>query len=763
MRSASIIMRAASAIAIVAGCGTASAQTAPSSDASVETEAAPEGGGSPAGAATDEPGFAGDIVVTAERRSESLQKSSVSIEVISGARLDTLTKPSDLTSVTPGVVVGNYGPQPQVYIRGVGDQSANSRGQSGVAFNVDDVYHARSTAVGPSMFDIERVEILKGPQGTLYGRNASGGAVNIITTKPRLESFEGYVGAEFGNYDNRRFNAAVNIPIGSTLALRVAGQIVDRDGYLSAGGNDEQSKSIRARLLWEPTERLSFLLTGDLSKIDGVGGGFAVLPSPDGNPWRDQLEQPLVWPFQFTGLDIAPYDNPQDRMIDSKNRGVSLQANYDLGFATLTVIPAYRRQNHTGIYYAQDFLYAENMVSEQVSTEVRLGGESGPVKWVVGGFYFDEDQDQVFSSARRVLNSASYDSSRRSFAGFAQATASLTDSLRVIAGGRYTEEKVTGGFAYGTGAIPFLPFTPNTARIPAEPINSSKFNYKLGFELDVAPRSMLFATYATGFKAGGFQPTFCGADLYDPEEIGAFTVGMRNRFADNKLQVNVEGFRWKYKDQQVAVVQRDACGNTGQYVRNPGDSTIYGGNIDVIFNPVPTVTLRGALEYTHSRYDSFSFAQNGQGIYAPALGSRCSVAPVPGQAGYFNANCTGQELSRTPKWSGSIGYLQTIAIGDSELALDFNAQFASKRWLDTSYTFNARADAYAVLNAEVRFSPPGREWTVSGFVNNITNEAVYTGGYTYAGAVAANGSPYVVAQIQPPRMYGIRLKYHFGN
>ncbi|KXU29469.1 hypothetical protein A0J57_18680 [Sphingobium sp. 22B] len=704
-----------------------------------------------------------EIVVTAERRSESLQKSSLAIEVISGARLDSLTKPSDLTAITPGVVVGNYGPQPQVYIRGVGDQSANSRGQSGVAFNIDNVYYARSTAVGPSMFDIQRVEILKGPQGTLYGRNASGGAVNIITASPVLGRAEGYLGAEFGNLDNRRFNGAVNLPLGSTVALRVAGQIVDRDGYLSAGGNDEHSRAVRARLLWEPTERLSLLLNGDWSRINGVGGGFAILPSPNGNPWRDQLEKPLVWPFQFSSANIAPYGNPQKPMIDSKNRGVSLEANYDLGFATLTFIPAYRHQDHTGIYYAQDFLYAEHMISEQISAEARLGGEFGPAKWVAGAFYFDEDQDQVYSSARAIIQGAAYDSSRRSFAGFAQTTVSLTPALRAIAGGRYTEEKVTGGFAYGTGAVPFQPLITNTPRIPADPINSSKFNYKLGAEFDVAPQSMLFATYATGFKAGGFQPTFCGADVYEPEEIAAFTVGSRNRFIGNRLQINVEGFRWKYKDQQVAVVQRDACGNTGQYVRNPGDATIYGGNLDVTFHVTPTIALHGGLEFTHSEYDSFTFTQNGLGVYASGLGSRCSAAPVSGQPGFFSANCTGQELTRTPKWSGTAGYLHTIPVGRSELTLDLNAQFASKRWLDTSYTPNTRAPSYAVLNAEIRFSPPGRDWTISGYMTNITNEAVYTGGYAYNRAVAANGYPYVVAQIQPPRMYGIRLKYNFGE
>lgn len=247
-----------------------------------------------------------EIIVTAERRSETLQRSSLAMSVIAAAEAQALTKPSDLTAVAPGVQVGGYGPQPQIYIRGVGDQTGNSRGQSAVAFNIDGVFYGRGSAVGPSMFDIARIEILKGPQGTLYGRNASGGAINIITAAPELGELFGYANGEAGSENLRRGNAAVNLPLGETAALRIAGQVVKRDGYLSDGSQDEDSRALRARLLWKPGERTSFLLNADVSHVGGIGGGYAVYPATDGNPWRGARAQPLPWSYQFNAATAPP-------------------------------------------------------------------------------------------------------------------------------------------------------------------------------------------------------------------------------------------------------------------------------------------------------------------------------------------------------------------------------------------------------------------------------------------------------------------------
>jgi iron complex outermembrane receptor protein len=309
-----------------------------------------------------------------------------------------------------------------------------------------------------------------------------------------------------------------------------------------------------------------------------------------------------------------------------------------------------------------------------------------------------------------------------------------------------------------------VPYTPTTPTVTIKPIVERNFSYKVGGEFDIGPRSMLYATYATGFKAGGFNPTrTCPTDPYKGEELDALTIGSRNRFMDNRLQVNAEAFHWKYKDQQATLIARNACGEIFQLKRNLGDATIMGGNLDVVFRLTTADTLRGSVEYTHSKFDNFSLTQLGPDPYL-GFGSPCSAAAAGG--GLFNINCAGQQLPRTPKWAGTVGYDHVFALESGDITFHADSQLATARWLDYGYVKNSRAKGYAQLNAELSYKAPGDRWSISAFVNNITNVAVYTGGSSVtfpASVVAPNGSPYYVTSIQPPRMYGARFRVRFGD
>jgi iron complex outermembrane receptor protein len=701
-----------------------------------------------------------EIVVTAQRRAENLQKSSMSIEVYSGPALEAVTKAQDLTNLSPGVVVGNRGSSPQVFIRGVGDTPTANTGIGAVAFNVDGIYYARQSSVGPSMFDIDRIEILKGPQGTLYGRNATGGAVNILTKRPTLDSLQGYVSGEIGNFSLKREEAAINLPLGDTAALRLAGQVTDRDGYLSSGLDDEHSRAVRARLLFQPSDRYSFLLNGDASEVRGSGGGFAIYPAVNGDPWRGSTAQPLLFPYQFNAA-TAPLTQPNDSHIDAKNYGVSLEANIDLGFATLTFIPAYRYQKLLAVQYSTTSRFAENPVTAESSVELRLGHDSGALKWVAGGYYYGEIVKDPGSATQGALTGTTTDSNRQAYAGFAQATYSLTDKLRLIGGVRYTSEKITGSYTAAIGAVnvPSHPYTEVGAATQVTPIDDTRTNYKVGAEYDVSDTSMLYITQSTGFKAGGFTTgQGCASIAYLPEDLEALTGGARNRFLDNRLQVNAEAFRWIYKNQQVTFTAANPCGKTGQITSNPGDATIQGGNLDVIFQLTSSDTLHAGAEYADSRYDRYKTTQLGLGPYAPGLGSACRESSAA-TAGFFNIDCTGEELSRTPKWTGTASYEHVFTLGDNKLAFSATGQFASARWLDLGYGPNARAPGYAQLNSQLTYVS-NRGWTLGVFVNNITNVAVYTGGLNLS-ALAPNGRNFYVAAIEPPRTFGARLRINF--
>jgi iron complex outermembrane receptor protein len=228
-----------------------------------------------------------EVIVTAARREESTQKSALSIQAISHDELSRagVTKPEDLNAIAPGVQIGSGGNFPQVYIRGVGNYATNTYAEGAVAMNLDGVYMARPWSSRGAFFDLERVEVLKGPQGTLYGRNASGGAINLISARPTQEA-GGYFEGEVGNYSLYRATGAYNIPVSGTFALRAAGQIIRRHGYLSDGYSDERSEAARLHALWKPLDDVSVLLTGGYQHIGGNGEGSVLNPPLGGNPWR---------------------------------------------------------------------------------------------------------------------------------------------------------------------------------------------------------------------------------------------------------------------------------------------------------------------------------------------------------------------------------------------------------------------------------------------------------------------------------------------
>jgi iron complex outermembrane receptor protein len=182
-----------------------------------------------------------DIVVTASRRAENVQRAALSIQALTSETLAraNVSRPEDLASIAPGVQIGSAGPYAQAYVRGVGNYATNSFAESPIAFNLDGVYISRAWATRGMFYDLDRVEVLKGPQGTLYGRNASGGAINVITAKPKLGSVSGFIEGQVGNYNLWQGTAAVNLPIGETVAIRASGQVIDRDGYLSDGYDDD--------------------------------------------------------------------------------------------------------------------------------------------------------------------------------------------------------------------------------------------------------------------------------------------------------------------------------------------------------------------------------------------------------------------------------------------------------------------------------------------------------------------------------------------
>lgn len=719
-----------------------------------------------------------EIVVTAERREQSLQKAPLTIQVIGGEQLTAggITDASGLQRLATGVEVGSGGGNSQIFIRGVGGAAFSPLSSPGVAFNVDGVYVGRPNGVNGNFYDIARVEVLKGPQGTLYGRNANGGSINLITNVPRLGETSLDLTGEYGNYDHLRVTGAVNLPVSETAALRGAFNIVHRDGFLSDGANDDIQQSGRLRFKWQPDPDITVLLNADYSHLGGKGGDYVYLPRrPGASPYEAQSEAAAnAYMYSFGPLGALSDDVRPDSRQDTELYNLSAQIDWTLGdFATLTLLPAYRNVHARYVtHFAGRFAGDEK--TEQTSFEARLGNSGPDLTWVVGGYYFDETApnsvNDIYVSDILQNYHILYSPKTRAYAAFGQATVSLADSFRVIAGARYTHEKrsLTGSITNAATTPPAL----------LENFGGRKgfngFSYRVGVEYDVSPSNLLFLTYSTGYKAGGFSQTVEPLNVFDPERLKSLEFGSKNRFFDNKLQVNFGAFHWKYTDLQDQRVNIDPLGNVNFITFNSGDATLYGANIDVIARPSPADTISLSAEYTHSKYDRFFFQVPVPFYQPPAIGCPVSGPFAPGATLPYEsrgssvnggplpvivADCSGFQVARVPKWTGNISYARNFDLADSgDITVDASLKFSSARWLSVDFIPAERDGAYATIDANITYTSADDRWSLGLFGRNLSKTVYYTGGIQTAfigGLVAAN--------IAPPRTYGIRLGVRLGK
>lgn len=807
----------------------------------------------------------GDVVITAERRTQSVQSSSLAIQVLSAAAIQDagVSQVRDVTAIAPGVQVGQGGPATQIYIRGVGDFGSTPVSNAAVATYIDGVFVPRSNAIEGNFYDISRIEVLKGPQGTLYGRNSAGGALNILTNSPVLGRTQGSVNVEIGNYNALNTDGMLNVPIGDDLAVRGAFQVVSRDGYSSQGFDDDHKQSARLQTLWRPNDDFSVRLGGAWTHVGGNGPGYdfstinypaavraqlaqlgVTVPSDprlsitdprltnvyfglerlmfgqaslgEAGPFAGISAPPYCvpatlanaatlngasapLPFQNPGLcnaaygsNAAPPGGPyvatvdqsrfqQFQHQDNQYWNLNAEVNWNLGFANLTVIPAYRRVDNDYVTFptvVYDNGGRGGETSESTSLEVRLAQDTSLVDWVVGAYYFRERQvartgaDPGQLQGSYLTNSYSPNRIRTlNYAAFAQGTWHLSDDLRLITGVRYsTENKDIRGVSYSV--YPSIRFTPvpgfTCGAGPADCITDAwsgdkdfdSTNWKLGVEYDLTSHNMLFATASTGFKAGGLNstsiqyPTNTTPIPYDPEDLTAYEVGSRNRFLDGRLQVNLEAFYWKYKNHQEATAFIRPNLSSASAFSNAGSATMYGADLDIVARLTDNDTVRFNTEYNHTEYDTFSYTSNS--LSSPLItGCLVGAGPTPSTQ---TINCAGFPSVNAPEWSGSMSYTHTFDLSNGgTVDATVSGQFASDRYLSSFFSEQVHAPEYFVTNVNATYRSPDGNWSLSAFGRNLSDELVYTGAYATRGFL----STVQAVNVGAPRTYGIRLGVNF--
>lgn len=775
----------------------------------------------------------GDIVVTAQRKVESIQKAAIAIDAASGEALAQrgITSAQDITKQVPAISVTNGGgSNTSIFLRGVGNVTNSSYNDPAVTPSYDGVVLGRAAgAFSAAFYDLARVEVLKGPQGILYGRNATGGAVNIIPARPVLGKTSVGVNLGYGNYNALDVNGYVNLATSDNSALRLSGTRQSHDGYNRDGSDDLDRTGLRAQFLIEPSSDLSIRIGADWTKVGGVGAGGSYVgsftpgaygfvasgfDSSEGfntaaaNAWRkNQLGAPG---FGFlNAMNTAPSTN-------YTYWGVNAEVNWTTSLGKVTVIPAYRKSSGEAYFNGPAFNTAYNNETDtQVSLEARLAGSRGKVDYVVGAFGFKEkitaknEYNQEF-----VLPIQSYTHKTDSWAVFGQLTGHVTDKFRLVGGARYTNDHkdmngminnfiafcggippVTPPASFGIGCaapgnLPHFPNLlstgatvnwlasngfiasgstdqPNTQVFPLlsgagvvlktyNPVvdsgTYSRVTWKAAAEYDIAPRSLLFASAESGYRAGGFQLAE-GRSRYKPEFITAFTVGSKNRFLNNKLQLNLEGFIWKYKDQQITYFTVDTSGTLINSNENAGKATIKGFDIDAVARPFSGTTLSGKVQYLDATYDDLHLytaaPRDNIGCPYTLTGALAGGAPVK------DFNCSGNSLLFAPKWTVNLGIEQIVPLPqDLELVGSANTAWRDDQWGAFEHLDFEHIRAYWTSDLNLTLRKAGGGWSLSGYVNNVE-------GTRRVATPQLSPIGMAVARFSAPRTYGLRLSATF--
>lgn len=703
-----------------------------------------------------EPSSNGDIVVTAQRRSERLQDVPMAITAFGGEALERapITNLIDIQTSVPNLNISPRIGSGVVAIRGIGFGIATAGAEGSVALHSDGVYQSRPFAALFSLFDVDRIEVARGPQGTLYGRNATGGAINIISKKPTA-TLSGYVDSSYGNYNDLAVEGAISGPLkGEVLLVRIAARLQERDGFgtnLTSGSeiDDLKAKAVRGMLEFRPTDSLSFILQGDYFKRDDAAGATHF-----GGCLQDCSTNAAVsrgWAIPSDPRDVFS-DIRQENFAE--DYGFLLKSEMELPSADLISLTSYRRGSMANVFDLDGAAQPEGRNSreedyETFSQELQIAHKGRSLDWIFGIYYFHEKN---YARARGhfppFLAAIAGDYfqggtlATNAYAAFGEVSYHITPKLALTLGGRYSKERkriseeyiylngplgvVTGRQASPTSAAPCT----LCLGLP-DRVSFNAFSPKFSARYELSGNQQIYASVQKGFKSGGFA---VGAvtPSFKPETIWSYEAGLKATWFDRALMTNLAVYHYDYRDLQLGQAL-----TTSTVVTNAARAKIDGVELEWRVALDNHLSFDGFGTYNHARFSSYN-SRN------------------PGIAGSPILDLSGNFLPNAPKWSGKIGaqYEAMAFAGSVTLRTEL---FASARVYFSEFNNAVNSQRpYRLVNASIRYEGPN-DWNLGIYVNNIFDRTVVAGAVVFTPLVGA----FINRQYLPPRTYGIRLGKKF--
>lgn len=717
-----------------------------------------------------------EVIVTAQKRDQNLQDVGVSVTAMTGEAVEALgfTNSTDLAAQVPGLNIGTpvgEGNNPSIVLRGVGLNDFNDNNEGPVAVYKDDVYLGSMVGQTFQLFDMQRVEVLRGPQGTLYGRNATGGLVHYISNQP-TEEFEVNSNLTLGSYDRLQLEGSISGPLSDGVRARLALAHNQHDPYVKnrIGPDTNEADSIAYRAM------LAFDVGANASALLNLHGGESDVVAP---AYQHQVTDPSGVDFWgYADNDGDPFRGDYDRngSLRVETQGASLTFNYagDIEFVSITawedVEKLHEEDSDVGPNPGLEPVFAADY--EQLSQELRISADWQRGNWVAGLYYFDSEVegdyqldinypgvviDAILSSlgvpgfpaglGPEIMDFLNYDvdfdQQTSSLAAFGQLEYTLSESWRLIAGLRYTTEERDysyTNFDTDAGALVF-----DYSEGGADVINGNRTDIdqdnisgKLGLNWDAAENIMLFGNLSRGFKSGGFNAGFMDADMqfardnfgittqYDEEILDSFEVGVKSRLLGDKVRLNATLFYYDYKDYQAL-----SFFGVSQFIVN-SDAGVQGGELELVAQPLPGLELQLGASFLDTEVDEVRDLNTGNVL-------------------------TDREMVLAPEFTlnGLVRYEWPIANGGAVSAqVDFNYQ--DDHFFDITNQPIAEEDGYVVWNARLAYVFPQQRWQVALWGKNLADEEYRVYSFDFTGPGGFNQNFFA-----PPRWFGLTLSYDY--
>jgi iron complex outermembrane recepter protein len=680
-----------------------------------------------------------EIVVIAQKRTENLQNVPIAISTVSGSQLAAVaaTNITAIADVTPGLQMTTAQGSLAPHIRGVGSEIPNV--ENSVALYLDGVYVASPSAALLSINNIQQIETLKGPQGTLFGRNATGGAL-LVETRDPTQSFTSNLDVSFGNFQTTMFNGYVAGGVASGLAADVAVHVSHQgEGYgrnLDTGSEVYQTNldlALRSKWVWAPTDADTVHLIFDFERRYGSSATPDYIPK---GTYPSVLQYPPVTTPVPHPYDINTFLDPSDSMDQG---GVSARLDHVMDWATLVSISAYRQQSFdvqfditltpaTSIRLPVPFppfsvivplptvnaLVNQNQFSQEFQLVSPDKSTPSWLTWVAGLYYFHDLEKQVNSYAEVETNS---------YSGFGETHIEFLPGTRLTLGLRYTDEEkalsVTPGYVGTVTPSPTTWF--------------SQLTYRLGIDHKFDNGVLIYASDNLGFKSGGYNSTQPSLPAFDPETLKAYEVGAKTEFLDHKVRLNSAAFYYDYTGIQLTKLTTT---NQVQFYNGP-PATSYGADLDLVAQVSHALRLDLAASYIHARFTSAT----------PPVQYNVPNPSFPGGSTPSFASADGNELPYTPQWTAHVGLNYVLPTSTGDWTID--AQYLHNSGWFGEADNQLRQPAYDNVNAALHWHVNNGPYTVSLWCRNLTDALVYT---SVAGNFLASLSQYA-----PPRTYGIQF------